>query len=39
MSSTERATLLDAAQAKGLSELEKWEDIYRPTPIIAPINP
>lgn len=38
MSSTERAALLDAARAKGESELRKWEGLYRPTPIMAPIN-
>jgi len=38
MSSTDRAALLDAARAKGEEELKKWEDIYKPTPIIAPIN-
>ncbi|MBF0206429.1 MAG: efflux RND transporter periplasmic adaptor subunit [Oligoflexia bacterium] len=38
MSSTERAALLDAARTKGKQELKKWEDLYRPTPIMAPIN-
>ncbi len=38
MSSTERAALLDAASAKGQKELEKWEKLYKATPIIAPIN-
>jgi len=38
MSSTERATLLDSAQASGEEEVKKWEEIYRPTPIIAPID-
>lgn len=38
MSSTERAALLDAARAKGAEELRRWEDLYRPTPIMAPIN-
>ncbi|WP_218110141.1 efflux RND transporter periplasmic adaptor subunit [Oligoflexus tunisiensis] len=38
MSSTERAALLDAARAKGAAEVKRWEDIYRPTPIMAPIN-
>jgi len=38
MSSAERATLLDSAQASGEEEVKKWEEIYRPTPIIAPID-
>lgn len=38
MSSLERATLIDAARAKGAAEVKRWEEIYRPTPIIAPIN-
>lgn len=38
LSSTERAALIDSARAKGSDELKKWEDIYRPTPVISPIN-
>lgn len=38
MSSTERAALIDAARAKGPEELRRWQELYRPTPIIAPIN-
>lgn len=38
MSSTERAALLDAARAKGEAELKKWEDIYPPAPILAPLD-
>jgi len=38
MSSTERATLLDAARAKGEATLKKWEDAYKPTPLIAPLD-
>ncbi len=38
MSSNERAALLDAARSRGTAELARWEDLYRPTPIIAPIN-
>jgi len=38
MSSTERAALLDAARAKGPEELQHWEELYRATPILAPIN-
>jgi macrolide-specific efflux system membrane fusion protein len=37
MSSTDRAALLDAARAKGAAEIAHWEQIYRPTPIIAPM--
>jgi macrolide-specific efflux system membrane fusion protein len=38
MSSSERAALLDAARAKGPEELQRWEELYRPTPIMAPIS-
>lgn len=38
MSSIERAALIDAARAKGPEELERWEDIYRATPVLAPIR-
>ncbi len=38
MSSTERAALIDAARAKGPEEVKRWEDIYRATPVLAPIN-
>ncbi len=38
MSSTERAALLDAARSQGPEEVKRWEDLYRPTPVIAPIN-
>ncbi|MBC7531960.1 MAG: efflux RND transporter periplasmic adaptor subunit [Oligoflexus sp.] len=38
MSSTERAALLDSARAKGPNELKRWEEMYRPTPILAPIE-
>jgi len=37
MSSTDRAAILDAARAQGPQELKKWEDAYKPTPIIAPL--
>jgi macrolide-specific efflux system membrane fusion protein len=37
MSSSERAALLDAARSAGPEELKRWEDMYRSTPIIAPI--
>ncbi len=38
MSSIERAALLDAARSKGGETLQYWEDAYKPTPLIAPIN-
>jgi macrolide-specific efflux system membrane fusion protein len=38
MSSTERAALLDAAQAKGPDELKYWEEAYKATPLLAPVN-
>jgi len=38
MSSTERAALMDAARARGPEELARWEELYRPTPILAPIR-
>jgi macrolide-specific efflux system membrane fusion protein len=38
MSSTERAALLDAARAKGPDEVKHWEELYRATPILAPID-
>ncbi len=38
ISSSDRAALLDAARAKGAEELKYWEDVYKPAPIIAPID-
>ncbi len=38
MSSTERAALLDAARARGPDEMKYWEDVYKPTPLITPID-
>lgn len=38
MSSTERAALLDAARSAGGAELKRWEELYRPTPVMAPIG-
>lgn len=38
MSSSERAALLDAARAKGPEEVQRWEELYRATPILAPIE-
>jgi macrolide-specific efflux system membrane fusion protein len=38
ISSSDRAALLDAARSKGPDELKYWEDVYKPAPIIAPID-
>jgi macrolide-specific efflux system membrane fusion protein len=38
MSSSDRAAILDAARAKGLDEVKKWEDTYKPTPLVAPLS-
>lgn len=38
MSSTERAALLDAARSKGAEEMARWGELYRATPILAPIS-
>lgn len=38
MSSTERAALIDSARAQGEEELKRWEEIYKTTPVIAPIS-
>ncbi|QHI68960.1 efflux RND transporter periplasmic adaptor subunit [Tichowtungia aerotolerans] len=38
VSSTERATLLDAALAKSQKELEYWQELYNPTPLISPLG-
>jgi macrolide-specific efflux system membrane fusion protein len=38
MSSTDRAALLDAARAQGEAAVEHWKDIYKATPIVAPLD-
>lgn len=38
MSSTERAALVDAARSQGEETLKYWEEAYKKTPIISPIN-
>jgi macrolide-specific efflux system membrane fusion protein len=38
MSSMERAALLDAARAQDEETLTYWKEVYKPTPLIAPIN-
>ncbi|HEV3270979.1 MAG TPA: efflux RND transporter periplasmic adaptor subunit [Candidatus Methylacidiphilales bacterium] len=38
ISSTDRAALMDAARAAGGKEVKFWEDIYKPAPLIAPLD-
>lgn len=38
MSSTERAALLDAAKSQGPEVIKYWEDVYKPTPLLSPID-
>jgi macrolide-specific efflux system membrane fusion protein len=38
VSSTERATLLDAALATSKEELAYWEDLYKPSPLVSPLK-
>jgi len=38
MSSSERAAMIDAARAIGDEEYQRWQTIYKPTPIVAPMN-
>lgn len=38
MSSNDRAALLDMALAKGGDEVSHWEEIYKPSPVIAPLS-
>lgn len=38
ISSTERAVMLDTARGQGSEEVKKWEEIYKPTPVIAPLS-
>lgn len=38
MSSTERASLLDAARVRGEQDMAYWEQVYKPAPLIAPID-
>ncbi|HOX22689.1 MAG TPA: efflux RND transporter periplasmic adaptor subunit, partial [Elusimicrobiales bacterium] len=38
ISSTDRVAILDAARAKGPGEVKYWEDAYKPTPVISPLN-
>ncbi|MBN1283012.1 MAG: efflux RND transporter periplasmic adaptor subunit [Proteobacteria bacterium] len=38
MSSTDRATLIDAARMRGEDEHRYWQNAYKETPLIAPID-
>ncbi len=38
LSSNERAALIDAARSKGASEVKEWENLYKPTPLVAPLG-
>jgi macrolide-specific efflux system membrane fusion protein len=38
MSSTDRASLIDAARGQGAAAFKYWEDAYKPIPVIAPIE-
>jgi macrolide-specific efflux system membrane fusion protein len=38
ISSTERAALMDSARAEGGKEMKYWQDVYKPAPLIAPLD-
>lgn len=38
MSSTERAVLLDAARSQGSEVVKRWEQAYKPAPLLAPLD-
>lgn len=38
MSSAERAALLDAARSQGEAEVARWETVYKPAPLVAPLD-
>jgi len=38
ISSTDRAALMDAARSAGGKEVKFWEDVYKPAPLIAPLD-
>jgi macrolide-specific efflux system membrane fusion protein len=38
ISSTDRAALMDAARAAGGKEIAFWQDVYKPAPLIAPLD-
>lgn len=37
ISSNERAALMDAVRTQGKDEIKRWENLYKPTPVVAPI--
>jgi macrolide-specific efflux system membrane fusion protein len=38
ISSTDRAALMDAARAAGGKEVDFWKDVYKPAPLVAPLD-
>lgn len=38
MSSNDRAALIDMARSAGAAEQKQWEEIYKPSPVIAPLG-
>ena len=38
VSSTDRAALIDAARAQGPEEVKYWEDVYKASPVTAPLD-
>ncbi len=38
MSSTDRAAILDAARAQGPEAFAKWQNDYKPTPVVSPLS-
>jgi macrolide-specific efflux system membrane fusion protein len=38
VSSNERAALLDAVRMQGKEEIKRWENLYKATPVVAPIT-
>lgn len=38
LSSTERSSLLDAAKLKDKESLSYWEEVYKPIPLVSPID-
>lgn len=38
LSSTDRVAILDAVRANEKEKLSQWEDTYKPTPVISPMN-
>ncbi|NLO92220.1 MAG: HlyD family efflux transporter periplasmic adaptor subunit [Elusimicrobia bacterium] len=38
ISSSDRVAILDAARAKGPEEIKYWEDAYKATPVVSPLN-